>query len=76
MKKSSIFICILVLFAAMSQLVAQKPSDKAIEKSMLKPYPALLKYHDFVANDARVKAYYDREDETRWVFQPGAFSDV
>ena len=47
-----------------------------IEKSMLKPYPALLKYHDFVANDARVKAYYDGEDEIRWVFKPDAFSDA
>jgi hypothetical protein len=47
-----------------------------IETSMLKPYPALLKYHDFVANDARVKAYYDGEDEMRWVFKPGAFSDA
>jgi glutathione S-transferase len=47
-----------------------------IEESMLKPYPALLKYHDFVANDARVKAYYDGADETRWVFKPDAFSGV
>ena len=45
-----------------------------IEKSMLEPYPALLKYHDFVANDARVKTYYAGQDDTRWVFKPGAFS--
>jgi len=43
---------------------------------MLKPYPALLKYHDFMANDDRVKTYYDGDDETRWVFKPDAFSDA
>jgi len=44
-----------------------------IETSMAQAYPSLLKYHDKVANDPRVKAYYDREDEYRWVFRPGAF---
>jgi glutathione S-transferase len=47
-----------------------------IEASMLKSYPSLMKYHDHVANDARVKAYYDREDELRWVYKPGAFNDA
>ena len=44
-----------------------------IDASMAQAYPSLLKYHDKVANDPRVKAYYDREDEYRWVFKPGAF---
>ena len=45
-----------------------------IDAGMVQAYPVLLKYHDFVANDPRVKAYYDREDEMRWVYKPGAFS--
>ena len=45
-----------------------------IDAGMAQAYPVLLKYHDFVANDPRVKAYYDREDEMRWVYKPGAFS--
>ena len=44
-----------------------------IDASMAQAYPSLLKYHEKVANDPRVKAYYDREDEYRWVFKPGAF---
>ena len=44
-----------------------------IDAAMAQSYPSLLKYHDKVANDPRVKAYYDREDEYRWVFRPGAF---
>ena len=44
-----------------------------IDVAMAQAYPTLLKYHDKVANDPRVKAYYDREDEYRWVFKPGAF---
>ena len=44
-----------------------------IDAAMAQAYPSLLKYHDKVANDPRVKAYYDREDEYRWVFRPGAF---
>ena len=47
-----------------------------IEASMLKSYPSLMKYHDHVANDARVKAYYDLEDELRWVYKPGAFNNA
>lgn len=47
-----------------------------IEASMLKSYPSLMKYHNHVANDARVKAYYDREDELRWVYKPGAFNNA
>lgn len=45
-----------------------------IDASMAQAYPLLLKYHDFVANDPRVKAYYDSEDEIRWVYKPGAFA--
>ncbi len=44
-----------------------------IDVAMAQAYPTLLKYHEKVANDPRVKAYYDREDEYRWVFKPGAF---
>lgn len=44
-----------------------------IDAAMAQAYPSLLKYHDKVANDPRMKAYYDREDEYRWVFRPGAF---
>ena len=44
-----------------------------IDSAMVHAYPTLLKYHDKVANDPRVKAYYDREDEYRGVFKPGAF---
>lgn len=47
-----------------------------IDSSMLKPYPMLMKYHDHVANDARIKAYYDREDEVRWVYKPHAFEQA
>ena len=47
-----------------------------IDASMLKPYPMLMKYHDHVANDARVKAYYDRDDEIRWVYKPNAFDQA
>lgn len=47
-----------------------------IDASMLKPYPMLMKYHDHVANDARVKTYYDRDDEIRWVYKPNAFDQA
>ena len=48
-----------------------------IDPSMLKPYPMLMKYHDHMANDARVKAYYDRDDdEIRWVYKPNAFDEA
>jgi hypothetical protein len=45
-----------------------------VDASMAHAYPELLKYHDFVANDPRVKAYYDRGGKERWVYQPGAFA--
>ncbi|MEJ6563439.1 MAG: glutathione S-transferase family protein [Euryarchaeota archaeon] len=45
-----------------------------IDATMLQSYPGLLEFHDFVANDERVKAYYDYEDELRWVYRPGAFA--
>ena len=48
-----------------------------IDASMLKPYPLLMKYHDHMANDARVKAYYDcDDDEIRWVYKPNAFNEA
>jgi len=48
-----------------------------IDASMLKPYPLLMKYHDHMANDARVKAYYGRDDdEIRWVYKPNAFNEA
>ena len=47
-----------------------------IEASMLKSYPSLMKYHDHMANDARVKAYYDCDDEIRWVYKPNAFNEA
>ena len=40
-----------------------------IDPSMLKPYPMLMKYHDHMANDARVKADYYRVDEISWVYK-------
>jgi hypothetical protein len=45
-----------------------------IEKAMIQPYPLLLEYHQKMANHPVIKAYYDREDEYRWVFKPDAFS--
>ena len=43
---------------------------------MLLHYPVLLKFHEKMSNDERVKNYYDNEDESRWVFRPGAFDDI
>ena len=45
-----------------------------VDASMAHAYPELLNYHDFVANDPRVKAYFDRGGKERWVYQPGAFA--
>lgn len=45
-----------------------------VDASMVQAYPELLKYHDFVANDPRIKAYYHRGGEVRWVYQPDAFA--
>ena len=46
-----------------------------IEETMIQPYPLLLEYHQKMANYPDIKAYYDREDEWRWVFKPDAFSN-
>tara|TARA_B100001115_G_C15847412_1_gene427736 strand:+ start:1731 stop:2408 length:678 start_codon:yes stop_codon:yes gene_type:complete len=48
-----------------------------IEKSMIMPYPNLLKYHDKVSNDKRIKAHYSKigPDDLRWTFLPLAFSN-
>ena len=46
-----------------------------IDKGMIQPYPLLLEYHQKMANYPGIKAYYDREDEWRWVFKPDAFSN-
>ena len=46
-----------------------------IDKTMIQPYPLLLQYHQKMANHPDIKAYYDREDEWRWVFKPDAFSN-
>lgn len=46
-----------------------------ITADMVSNYPSLLKFHDKVSNDDRVKNYYSKEDEKRWVFHPGAFSN-
>ncbi len=46
-----------------------------IDASMIQPYPALLEYHNHVANEPRIKSYYDKDDELRWVFKPGAFDN-
>lgn len=40
---------------------------------MLTKYPELVKFHEKMSNDERVKSYYDNDDELRWVFRPGAF---
>ncbi|MCH1422658.1 MAG: glutathione S-transferase [Candidatus Poseidoniaceae archaeon] len=45
-----------------------------IDASMAQAYPTLLEFHSKMANEPKIKAYYDREDEFRWVFKPDAFS--
>lgn len=49
-----------------------------IEKSMISPYPNLLKYHDKVSNDIRIKNHYAEitPDDIRWTFLPGAFNNI
>ena len=45
-----------------------------ITKDLLENYPLLLQFHDWMANDERVKNYYANSDEMRWVFKPDAFN--
>ena len=45
-----------------------------ITKDLLENYPLLMQFHDWMANDERVKAYYADADELRWVFKPDAFN--
>ena len=49
-----------------------------VEKSTLADYPSLLRYHDKVANEPRIKAHYANisEGSLRWTYQPGAFADL
>jgi glutathione S-transferase len=49
-----------------------------VDKSILVDYPGLIKYHDIVANEPRIKAHYAKiaEGSIRWTFQPGAFADL
>lgn len=47
-----------------------------IEKSVIQRYPNLLRYHDKVANDSRIKQHYSNitTEDIRWTFLPGAFN--
>jgi glutathione S-transferase len=47
-----------------------------ITADMLANYPSLLAFHEKMSNEPLVKNYYENTDESRWVFLPGAFSDV
>ena len=48
-----------------------------IEKSVIMGYPNLLKYHDRVSNDSRIKQHYSKisPEDIRWTFLPGAFEN-
>ncbi len=47
-----------------------------MDASIISKYPGLIKYHDKVANEPRIKQYYDKVDsqDIRWTFLPGAFN--
>jgi glutathione S-transferase len=49
-----------------------------VDKSILSDYPNLVKYHDLVANEPRIKDHYANlpEGSLRWTYQPGAFSSL
>jgi hypothetical protein len=47
-----------------------------ITADMLANYPSLLAFHEKMSNEPLVKDYYENTDEARWVFLPGAFSNV
>tara|TARA_B100001093_G_scaffold86870_4_gene78762 strand:- start:12587 stop:13252 length:666 start_codon:yes stop_codon:yes gene_type:complete len=44
-----------------------------ITPDMSSNYPVLMQFHDWMANDERIKAYYREAEGLRWVFKPGAF---
>lgn len=46
-----------------------------IESHVIARYPNLMKYHDKVANDERIKNHYDgtTKDDLCWTYLPGAF---
>jgi hypothetical protein len=47
-----------------------------MDSSIICEYPVLIKYHDKVANEPRIKQYYENVDSEniRWTFLPGAFN--
>ena len=47
-----------------------------VEKSVIQRYPHLLKYHEKVANNPRIKQQYSNigSEDIRWTFLPGAFN--
>lgn len=47
-----------------------------MDASIISKYPDLIKYHDKVANEPRIKQYYEKVDsqDIRWTFLPGAFN--
>jgi len=49
-----------------------------IEKHMIREYKNLLKYHNKVANEKRIKNHYNEinPEDIRWTFLPDAFNDL
>ena len=47
-----------------------------MDASIISKYPGLIKYHDKVANEPRIRQYYEKVDseDIRWTFLPGAFN--
>ena len=58
MKKISIFILAIIIIGSLDQLSAQKPSDKEIQKSMLKAFKWQQKNPKHDLNDWTNGAYY------------------
>jgi unsaturated rhamnogalacturonyl hydrolase len=58
MKNISLFVILFLFIGLSGQLIAQRPSDKAIEKSMLKAYKWQQKNPNHVLNDWTNGAYY------------------
>jgi rhamnogalacturonyl hydrolase YesR len=58
MKNISLFVIIFLTIGLSGQLIAQRPSEKAIEKSMLKAYKWQQKNPNHVLNDWTNGAYY------------------
>ena len=52
-----------------------RDSYDGIEASVISDYPYLLKYHEKVANEPRIRAHYNEvaDGDIRWTFLPGAF---